>query len=175
MTTYHPIDDIASVIKILSEISVWGGLSDDQQAEIYHRLEVGTVKKGEYIFHKGDEPSHIYIVKSGKIEIVATDGDVNVTKESIGVGQCFGVIALLAVQTYTAHAVAVEDTELMVLSKQAMLTLYQEDIHLFAQLMMNIAREIARKLTVTDEALLHFAHELKDVGVFKTPHCIDVR
>jgi CRP/FNR family transcriptional regulator, cyclic AMP receptor protein len=162
MNEYHPIDDIASVLSILSEISVWGGLTDGQQGEIFQRLEAGTFRRGEYIFHEGDQPSHIYILKKGKIEIVTSDGEVSVCKESVQVGGCFGIVALLAVQTYTASALATEDSEVMVLSREALLSLYKEDTPLFALLMMNIAREIARKLTTTDEVLLHYVHELKD-------------
>jgi CRP/FNR family transcriptional regulator, cyclic AMP receptor protein len=160
--TYHPLEDIDSVISILSRISVWGGLTEEQQSEIYQRLEVGTFRKGEYVFRKGDQPSHIYILKSGKIEIVTSDQDVSIRKETVETGGCFGVIALMAVQTYTGTAMAVEDTEVMVLSRQALLELYHEDIKLFALLIMNIAREIARKLTITDEVLLQCIHERKD-------------
>ncbi|WP_028893865.1 hypothetical protein [Syntrophorhabdus aromaticivorans] len=62
MKTYNPLKDIDSVIAILSRISVWGGFTSEQQAKIYNRLEVGTFKKGEYVFRKGDQPTHIYIV-----------------------------------------------------------------------------------------------------------------
>jgi len=56
MKAYDPLEDIDSVIAILSRISVWGGFTEKQQAKIYKRLEVGTFKKGEYIFRKGDSP-----------------------------------------------------------------------------------------------------------------------
>jgi CRP/FNR family transcriptional regulator, cyclic AMP receptor protein len=161
MKTHQPLVDIDSVVSILSRISIWGGLTDEQQAEIYARLEVFTFGKGEYVFRQGDMPSHIFVVKSGKIEIVASGKDVTFRKEVVETGGCFGVIALMAVQSYGAAAVAVEDTELMVLSTQALLDLYHEDVHLFALLMMNIAREVARKLTAADEVLLECVHELK--------------
>ncbi len=161
MKAYRPLEDIDSVIPILSQISVWGGLTEEQRAQIYRRLEVGTFEKGEHVFEKGDQPSHIYILKSGRIEITTSDRDVSVRKETVETGGCFGVIALMAVQTYTGTAVAAEDTEVMVLSRPALLGLYHEDIKLFALLMMNIAREIARKLTATDETLLQCVHELK--------------
>jgi CRP-like cAMP-binding protein len=62
-----------------------------------------------------------------------------------------------------ATAIAVEDSEVMVLSRQALLGLRNEDIELFALLMMNVAREIARRLKLTDDILLHYMHEHKDV------------
>lgn len=162
MNRYHPLQEIDSVVPILSKISLWGGLTDEQQAGIYRRLEIGAFKKGDVIFSKGDEPLYIYIVKAGVVEIVASGEGVSLRKEAIDVGGCFGVIALMAVQRYAATAMAAEDTELMVLSRQGLLDLYHEDTRLFALLMMNIAREIARKLTATDVVLLECVHELEE-------------
>ncbi len=162
MTIYRPLIDLDSVIPILSRISVWGGLTDKQQQEIYQRLEVGTFKKGEFIFRKGDQPSHIYIVKSGRVELSTSEQDVSVHKETVETGGCFGVAALMAIQVHMATAVAVEDSEVMVLSRQALLSLRHDDIELFALLMMNIAREIARRLKLTDDILLQYVREHKD-------------
>jgi CRP/FNR family transcriptional regulator, cyclic AMP receptor protein len=159
MKTYDPVKNIESVIAILSQISVWGGLTRGQQEKIYGRLEVGTFKKGEYIFRKGEQPTHIYLVKSGKVDLLASDQDISIHKETITAGGSFGVVALIAMQTSTVTAIAVEDSEVIVLSRKALLELRHEDIELFALLMMNIAREIARKLILTDEMLLQFVHE----------------
>jgi CRP/FNR family transcriptional regulator, cyclic AMP receptor protein len=162
MKTYHPLKDIDSVTAILSRISVWGGLTDTQREEIYKRLEVGTFRKGEYVFRKGDQPTHIYIVKSGKIDLQTSEQDVTFQKETVSTGGCFGVAALMAMQTHMATAIAAEDSEVMVLSRQALLGLYHEDIKLFGLLMMNIAREIARRLKLTDDILLQYLlHEHK--------------
>jgi CRP/FNR family cyclic AMP-dependent transcriptional regulator len=159
---YHPLKDVDAVISILSRISVWGGLTDEQQEIIYRRLEVATFEKGEYIFRKGEQPSHIYIVKSGKIDLLTSDQDVSVQKETVETGGCFGVAALMAMQTHMVTAIAAEDAEVMVLSRQALLGLRYEDIELFALLMMNIAREIARRLKLTDDILLQYVREHKD-------------
>ncbi|HBA53211.1 MAG TPA: hypothetical protein DCZ04_01790 [Syntrophorhabdus aromaticivorans] len=161
MKTYNPLKDIDSVIAILSRISVWGGFTSEQQAKIYRRLEVGIYKKGEYIFRKGDQPTHIYIVKSGKIDLLASDRDVTVQKETVEAGGCFGIASLMAMQPQMVTAVATEDSEVMVLSRQALLELRYEDIELFALLMMNIAREIARRLKSADDMLLQQVREHK--------------
>ncbi|OPY75584.1 MAG: transcriptional activator FtrB [Syntrophorhabdus sp. PtaU1.Bin153] len=161
MKTYDPLKNIDAVIAILSRISVWGGFTEEQQAKIYRRLEVGIYKKGEYIFRKGDQPTHIYIVKSGKIDLLASDRDVTVQKETVEAGGCFGIASLMAMQPQMVTAVATEDSEVMVLSRQALLELRYEDIELFALLMMNIAREIARRLKSADDMLLQQVREHK--------------
>ncbi len=162
MNKYHPINDIDSVISILSDIWVWKDLSREEQQKLYRWLEVGTFKKGEYIFQKGDQPTHVYVVKSGQIDIFNVGQDVTVEKETVMAGGCFGVAPLMAMQTHMVTAIAAEDSEVMVLSRQALLGLRHEDIDLFAALMMNIAKDIARRLKLTDDILLRYAREHKD-------------
>jgi CRP-like cAMP-binding protein len=162
MKAYAPLTDIDSVNAILSQISIWGGLTDEQQQKIYRHLEIGTFRKGEFVFRKGDQPTYIYIVKSGKIDLQTSDHDVSIRKETVKTGGSFGVAALMAMQPHMVTAIAAEDSEIMVLSRQALLGLRHEDIELFALLMMNVAREIARRLKLTDDILLHYVHDHKD-------------
>lgn len=156
MKTYTPLEDISSVIAVLEKISIWGGVSARQRDAIFKRLEWGVFKKGESVFVKGDQPSHIYIVKQGKIDLVIGDEKVYVEKKTLSAGECFGVASLMSMQRHTATATALEDSEVMVLSRQALLELKYEDMELFALLMMNIARELARRLKLTDDILLYY-------------------
>ena len=71
--SFVPLDNIDSVLSILSKIAIWGGLLDEERSKVFKRLEIGFFKKGEYIFQRGDQPSHIYIVKSGKIDLFISD------------------------------------------------------------------------------------------------------
>jgi CRP-like cAMP-binding protein len=69
----------------------------------------------------------------------------------------------MAMATHMGTAIAREDSEVLVLSRQSLLELRHEDIHLFALLMMNIAREIARRLKLTDDILLNYVHGHKSL------------
>ena len=159
---YRPLRDIDSVISILSKISVWDGLTGEEQEKLYRRLEIGTFEKGEYVFQKGDQPTHVYIVKSGQIDLFNFDQNVTVQKQTVKTGECFGVSALIAMQTHMVTAIAAEDSEVMVISRQALLGLRHEDIEVFASLMMNVAKDIAQKLKLTDDILLHHVRACKD-------------
>jgi len=161
MKTYSPLHDIDSVKTILSKISVWGGFTDEQQGKIYKLIEIGIFRKGEHIFCKGDQPTHIYIIKSGMVDIFLSDQEVNIQKETVETGGCFGMAALMAMYPFMATAIAAEDSEIMVLSRQALLGLRHEDTELFALLMMNISRELARRLKSSDNMLLQHVHEHK--------------
>ncbi len=158
MNTFVPLENPQEVISILSRISIFGGVTDDQQNEIFRRLEVGTVKKGQFVFQKGDEPSHVYIVERGLIELFIPDKEHIIEKKRLGVGECFGQVAVMSIHQHTISAVALEDSTLIVLSRRALYQLHQEDIALFALLMMNLARELARRLQFMDHLLLESVH-----------------
>ena len=68
----------------------------------------------------------------------------------------------MGMRKHTATAVAVEDSHVLVLSWQALLRLRKEDTQLFSLLMLNIARELARRLELTDEILLHYIRTHKE-------------
>ena len=71
-------------------------------------------------------------------------------------GQCFGETSVIGIQPHAATAVTTEDTELIVLSRNALLSLLKTDLELFSILILNIAREACRRLYKTDEILLHY-------------------
>lgn len=163
MSAFIPLADIETVVPILSEIAIFGGFVDRQLHEIFKYLEEAVFRQRDYIFQKGDDPSYIYIVKKGKIDLLIMKQQVILRKKTLVVGDCFGEASLMAMHKHTATAIAVEDSEVMVLSRRALLQLQKEDNKLFSLLMMNIARELARRLELTDEILLHYVHRQKDV------------
>ena len=155
---FHPLEDPGEVVSILSQISIFGGVTETQQNEIFSRLEIGRWSQGELVFQKGDEPSHIYIVKSGCVELFLPDEDKIIEKKRLGVGECFGQVAVMSIHQHTISAVALEDSEIIVFSRKLLHQLRHEDLELFALLMMNIARELARRLQFTDELLIRSIH-----------------
>ena len=95
---------------ILSRISIFGGITDAQQQEIFSRLQIGTVEKGQFVFQRGDEPSHIYIVERGLIELFIPDKEVMIEKKQLTVGECFGQVAVMSIHPHTISVVALENT-----------------------------------------------------------------
>ena len=78
---------------------------------------------------------------------------------------CGGMSRAGDIHQHTISAVALEDTALIVLSRRSLYQLHQEDIHLFALLIMNLARELARRLQFMDELLLESVHTHKDAEI----------
>jgi CRP/FNR family cyclic AMP-dependent transcriptional regulator len=159
---FAPLTNSSEVLPILSRIGIFGGATEFQQEEIFRWLEIGIVQQGQSVFEKGEEPSHIYVVKRGEIELLIPGADVTIQKKKLGVGECFGQVALMSMHRHAISAVASEQSEIIVLSRRSLHQLRHEDIELFALLIMNIARELARRLTYTDEMLLNSFNHRED-------------
>lgn len=69
--------------------------------------------EGSAVFERGSESEALYIVLSGRVRIAEDGRDV----AEIGPGQFFGELSLLMHTSHTKTAMALEDSELMVLPK----------------------------------------------------------
>jgi CRP/FNR family cyclic AMP-dependent transcriptional regulator len=152
-------EDIDDVLSILNRISLFGGLSDAQLQMLFAQLQRSHYPAGEFIFREGDAPSDIYIVRRGSVELVLDADGSRLAEAAFGVGMCFGETAVVGIAPHTASALAREDTELIVLPREALFALWEEDKELFGMLALNIAREACRRLQQADKVLLrYFAH-----------------
>jgi len=148
--------DIERVVPILNKISLFGGLSDKQLYALFQLLQLVSYKSGEYVFKQGDQPSHIYIIIRGTIKIIAEEEGTPLELITFSEGQSFGETAVIGVQPQSASALAIEDTDLIVLSRETLLSLSESDPEVFGTLILNIAREACRRLHNTDETILHY-------------------
>lgn len=153
---YLPLLDIENILPILNRISILGGLSEKQLYSVFQWLKHARYKADEYVFQQGGAPSYIYIIRSGAVKIVAQRDDTCLELIAFGVGDCFGETSVLGIEPHSASAIAVETTELIILSREALFSIFEHDKELFAILILNIAREACRRLHKSDETLLHY-------------------
>jgi CRP-like cAMP-binding protein len=151
-----PLLNIEDVLPIMGEIAIFAGLSDKQLYALFRLLKKAHYRAGEKVFEEGHEPSHIYIVQSGRVKLVVSAEKTPLELIVFGEGRCFGETSVIGIQPHAATAVCIDDTELIVLSRDALLSLYKSDVPLFSTLIFNIAREACRRLHKTDEILLHY-------------------
>ena len=151
-----PCLNVDDILPILSKISIFAGLSEKQLYSLFRLLEKTHYGAGEIIFNEGEEPSHIYIVKSGSVKLVVDAKQTPLELIVFEEGQCFGETSVIGIQPHAATAISVGDTELIVLSRDALLSLFKTNLELFSILILNIAREACRRLHKTDEILMHY-------------------
>ncbi len=113
--------------QILAEIQFFE-LHDEEDrkalAQVVDRLEL---RQGSRLFETGDRGDELYIVRTGKVEIFIR----NVAGEKIVLtvaekGDLFGELSMLDSLPRTATAVALEDTDLIVLNRDNLLFFFQK-------------------------------------------------
>jgi glutathione peroxidase-family protein/CRP-like cAMP-binding protein len=85
--------------------------------EMADHLRLARFRRGEVIVREGDAADRFYIIESGQVEVTrsSSDGDVHVL--SMGAGEYFGEVALLATRTRTATVRAVSEVRLLSLDR----------------------------------------------------------
>ena len=143
-------DEIAQIFDMSSKFALFGGLRPEQMHMILAHSEVLRAKKGKYIFRRGDSPKEIYIILSGRIGFYLED----MTVKEFSTGFSFAESALIGIQCQVVDAKALEDSKLLIISNKKLMQLFEEDTVVFGMFILNIARELARRLAMVGELLL---------------------
>ncbi|MGM0462270.1 MAG: Crp/Fnr family transcriptional regulator [Fibrobacterota bacterium] len=141
-------DDLFSV---LQDISIFGAIPPAALDKILQYSEAIIRKKGELLFCEGEPSTAIYIILKGKIKLIKNYTVNPLEMVEIGVGASLGEASFIGIQPHSTTAVITEDATLMVLSRSLLSRLYDEDIELFTLLLMNMSRELARRLRRSSE------------------------
>jgi NTE family protein len=94
-------------------VSLLAGLAPDRYAQLAGRARPVTIRAGEVLFRHGDRGDELYVVRSGRIEIVLDDQVIRVH----GRGESFGEVAMLTGGRRSATVRARRDSELLALHR----------------------------------------------------------
>ncbi len=113
--------------QILAEIQFFELHDEEDRKALARLIDQIDFKAGSRLFETGDRGDELYIVRSGKVEIFIRNvaGEKIVLTEA-GPGDLFGELSMLDQGPRTATAVALEDTELIVLNRDNLLLFFQK-------------------------------------------------
>jgi CRP-like cAMP-binding protein len=149
---------------MLREIGLFGALPDEVLAHLAKTLKSFRVIPGETLFREGDG--------GGREMFVVLDGEVEVTKKSrrgrdvrvaiLGPSDWFGEMSVLDMQARSATVRAIGPSRLLRFTSEDMDNLYRFDLKSYALVVLNIARDLSRRLRVTDGILADFTVNVLD-------------
>lgn len=109
------LKDIQHFAALLRSIQIFQPLSNDDLLDLATLLKMEKCPWGFPVLQKGDVGDHLYIILSGRVEVMDEDG---VTLAEMGKGEVFGEMSLLSGENVTTTIMAAEPTELATLSKK---------------------------------------------------------
>lgn len=140
----------------LNDFKILKDLSEHDAKEITPYINRKEFAKKDTIFSEGDPSEWFYLVETGKVKItkLSQEGK-ELIIEIIHPGDFFGGIAVVRGFPYPAHAVAMEDTKTVRISKNNMLKILDR----FPDLMMKIVQSIGDRLKDSHETTKNIALE----------------
>lgn len=142
----------------LADIGLFGGLSKETLEVLASSLPTTRVEAGQMVVEEGDMSTQMFVVIAGELEVIKkgeSGGDVRVAV--LGPSDWFGEMSIIDVQPRSASVRAVAPTLVVsVTADHVENLLYRRDVKDYALFIMNIARELSRRLRVADGILAQF-------------------
>lgn len=138
----------------LRNVGLFGGIPDDALDHLARNLPLIVSKPGDVIFREGEQARELFVLLSGEMEVQKRSRrGVDVRLALLGPGDWFGEMSVLDVQPRSATVRALAPSRLLVLRAQDLDGLYRRNLKAYSLLVLNIAREISRRLRVADGIL----------------------
>ncbi|HSE31720.1 MAG TPA: DUF1003 domain-containing protein [Pyrinomonadaceae bacterium] len=154
----------------LANIKMFELLDEDDRAELANVIDEMKMPAGHTLFQAGDPGDSLFIVQSGEIELFIKDTTgQKIVLATPATGDMFGELAMLDYGPRTATAVALEESDVLVLDRDDLVLLFQKKpeaaLHMLAALSSltrkadellrtrvsrNLNEEIMQKLSVLD-------------------------
>lgn len=154
----------------LREVGLFGALSDDFLEHLTKTLSGQRVMVGETIFREGDPAREMYVVLDGEIEVLKKSRRGRETRVAIlGPNDTFGEMSIIDMQPRSATVRALGAARLLRISTEEMDALYRYDLKSYTLIVLNIARDLSRRLRVTDGLLADFTANVLEEYVGQRP------
>lgn len=140
-------------VEQLREVGLFGGLNDAAVESLAGAHEILDVPTGEAVFREGEPGREMFVVLEGEIELVkAVAGGISHVA-SVAKNDWFGEMSMLDFLPRSATARVVSRARLLRLTAHDLDSLYRRDLKAYTLLVLNIAREVSRRLRTADSEL----------------------
>jgi CRP/FNR family cyclic AMP-dependent transcriptional regulator len=147
----------------LRDIGLFGALSDEVLRHLATTLKTLRANPGTSVFNEGDPAREMYVVLEGEMEVLKKSRRGRDLRVAIlGPNDCFGEMSLIDVQPRSATVRALAPARLLRMTSEELDSLYRHDLKSYALITLNIARDLSRRLRVTDGILADFTASVLD-------------
>ncbi len=150
----------ASILQFLTSQPLFEGINPINLAIVAKASRLIQTPKGQVIFFQADSADAVYLVWRGVIAIRLEnpDGRELVINE-MGVGDCFGELAILTGEPRSASAEAIVDSEVLLIPSQVFRTILDLEPRLAARLLEITARRLQNSSKREEALAFHDAQQ----------------
>ena len=150
-------------VDTLERIGLFGALDRSTLAFLAETLKTSEFKPGDVVFREGDQATEMYVVLRGEFEVLkASKRGIDARVAMLGSGDWFGEMSILDVHPRSASVRSLAASRLLVMTSADLEALYRKDLKSYSLFILNIARELSRRLRVADGILADLVASLLD-------------
>ncbi len=147
----------------LRDIGLFGALSDDVLEYLATLLTVEAPPAGATLFREGEDANAMFVVISGEVEVLKkSKRAVEARVAVLGPGDWFGEMSIVDIQPRSATVRALAPSRLLRVTSADLDALYRHDLRSYAIIILNLARELSRRLRVADGILADLISNVMD-------------
>lgn len=154
-----------SYYRLLRKMPVFGGLTDDTLELILSQSEKCIVATGEYFFRQGESSGSLFVVEQGVVVAERLWKNTSIELGRFEPGDCFGEMSLIDLMPRSASTRAEGECQAMEIRLNSLRALLLQDIEQYAIIMMNMGREVSRRLRVADDRLFELQQKVPEPAV----------
>jgi CRP-like cAMP-binding protein len=143
----------ATQLQLLQGMPIFGGINEDVLSYLLRFTHVVAQPSGAYFFRETDLGDSMFLLERGEVDIVKRWKDQMYFLRKIEVGDCFGILTLLDLGPRSGSAIARQDCTAIEISTTNMYEIYKMDRQQYTIMLMNLAREVSRRLRDSDTQL----------------------
>jgi len=139
---------------------IFEGLSKPEINRIFDLGVIRPIPEGELIFRKGETGHEMYVILTGKIDIVDDLGENISLVAEMGPGEILGEMAIFEKShKRSAHALARESSQVLVLSAKILNELLEQEIP--KKFLINIIGLLCHRLRITNSMYMRSRYAKK--------------
>jgi len=134
---------------VFGRYSLFDGLEQEQIDNILPLMEQEEFEAGTDIISEGDRSDRLRFILEGRVAVVKN----GIILVELDEGSVFGEMEVLDVEPVEATVKALASTKVMSLSIDALGEIYETDLKTYSFMVMNLARDLSRRLRRMDNRL----------------------
>lgn len=140
-------------------IHVFAGLAGETITFLAGRAAIKELARGEWVCREGELSAEFFCLVSGRVEIVRGEA---MKLAELGEGECFGEMSMLECQPRSAGVRCLEASVVIQLRSTDLLSIYRENPSEYAIIILNLARDLARRLHRLGDVFAALSHRAAD-------------
>lgn len=139
----------------LGKLPLFGGLPEDALKAFADQAEVLQFQQGDLVFREEDTARSLFVLAHGSLDVVKKSADGEVHLYRVRPGESFGEMSFIDMQPRSATVRALGACVVWSWSYAAFRERYEKEPKTYLMIVMNVARELSRRLRRADDLLAH--------------------